>query len=84
MAETVQAPKHHQVELLLVGFEQQLLEFGAVGLAARLLVGVHLLDGAMALGKRAQLVELIIGILAFVLCGHSSVDGNAQAATYFS
>jgi hypothetical protein len=76
-AETVQAPEHHQVKLLLIGCEQQLLEGGAVGLATGLLIGVHLTHGAMLLGKRAELVELILGVLPFVFGRHAGVDGNA-------
>jgi hypothetical protein len=34
VAKTVQAPEHDQVELLLVGFEQQLLKGGSVSFAA--------------------------------------------------
>jgi hypothetical protein len=57
---------HHQVELLLVDLEHQ-LEFGAIGFAARSLVGVHLLDTTVLLGEGSKLVELVFSILPFVL-----------------
>ena len=77
-AEAVEAPEHHQVELLLVSLEQQGLEFSAVGLAPGLLVGEHLIEGAVLLGEGAQLVQLVLGILALGFCGYAGVNGYSH------
>jgi hypothetical protein len=48
----------------LIGFEEELLEFGAIGFAPRLLIGEDLVDGAVLLGKRAELVQLVLACLS--------------------
>jgi len=83
-AEAVQAPEHDQVKLLLICFEQQRLELGAVSLSPRLLVGEHLIDGAMLLSEGAQLVQLVFGVLASVLGRHAGIDSYSHTRKYFS
>ena len=63
--EMVKAPEYDYVELLLIGLQQQLLKFGAVGLATRHLLSEYLLKGAVLSGKGPQLVHLILRVLAF-------------------
>jgi hypothetical protein len=54
-AEAVEPLEHHQVELLLVGLQQQGLELGA-----------YLVEGTVLLGKGTQLVQLVFNVLTFV------------------
>ena len=67
-AETVEAPEQYQVKPTLVGIGKQLFKLGAVGRAARLLFRISLIDtDAVGLGIAAQVGQLVIGALAFVL-----------------
>lgn len=69
---------------------EQLLKFGAVGLPPRLFVGEHLVEGAVLLSKRPQLVQLVLGILALGLRrypginGYSHTDSNMLKVTFSS
>lgn len=55
-----------------------MLEFGAVSLAPRLLVSVHLMNGAVLLGEGPQLMQLVLGVLALILRRHAGIDGNSH------
>jgi hypothetical protein len=81
-AEAVQPPEHHQIKLVLIGLQQQLLKGRATSLAARLLVRVHVVDATVLLGKGPQLVQLVLRILAFVLRRDTGINSDSHPQIY--
>jgi hypothetical protein len=55
-----------------------LLEFGAVGIAAGFLVGEYLVYTAVPLSKLAELVQLVLGVLAFVFRRHAGISSYSH------
>jgi hypothetical protein len=75
-AEAVEYPEQHQVKLALVSIGEELLKRGAVGRATRFLLGVLFVNVlVVGLGIAAQVGQLIISELAFVLGRDTGIEG---------